>query len=329
MKAALITGNGGLDKVIYGDFPKPKILHGQVIVKVIAASLNHLDIFVREGMPGKKGRLTFPHISGGDVAGVINEIGPNVSKNLKLGQRVLIDPKIPNYGALGEDITGGLAEFVQVPAENILPLPEDISFEDAAALPIAYGTAWRMLVVRGKISVNETVLILGASGGVGNALVQIAKLAGATVIAAAGSDEKTKKLKQIGADYTINYKKEDFSRKTWEITHKRGVDIVVDYTGEKTWPKSILATRKGGRILTCGATTGFNAVTDLRYIWTREITIIGSTSWKRNDLETLINLVEKKKLKPIIDRVLPLEQIREAHRLMENRNVFGKIILKP
>ncbi|MCI1857368.1 MAG: zinc-binding dehydrogenase [Sporolactobacillus sp.] len=328
MKAALITGNGGLDKVVVGEYPKPEVCPGHVVVKVVAASLNHLDIFVREGMPGKKNRVSFPHISGGDVAGYIDEIGAGVT-GIQIGQRVLVDPKIPKFGALGEDTTGGLAEYVRVPAANIIPLPEQLSFEDAAALPIAYGTAWRMLITRGKLRVNETVLILGASGGVGNALVQIAKLAGARVIAAAGSDEKAEKLKELGADYVINYQKDDFSRTTWQITKKHGADVVVDYTGEKTWPKSILATKKGGRILTCGATTGFNAVTDLRYVWTREITIIGSTSWRREDLVTVLQLVEEGKLKPIIDRVLPLDQAREAHRLMQDRKIFGKIILKP
>ncbi|MBO0992718.1 zinc-binding dehydrogenase [Lederbergia sp. NSJ-179] len=328
MKAALITENGSLDKVVIGEHPKPEVGADDVIVKVKAVSLNHLDIFVRRGMPGQRKKPPFPHISGGDVAGFIDTIGENV-EGLQVGDRVLIDPKIAGYGALGEDLQGGLAEFVKVPAVNIIPLPENISFEDAAALPIAYGTAWKMLINRGELKANETVLILGASGGVGNALVQIAKIAGANIIAAAGSEEKLEKLKELGADHVINYNEEDFSRKTWQITKKQGADVVVDYTGEATWPKSILATKKRGRILTCGATTGFNAVTDLRYVWKREISIIGSTSWERRDLEILLELVESGKLKPIIDRILPLEEAREAHRLMEEREIFGKLILQP
>lgn len=326
MKAALILEHGSRDKVVVGQVPIPEVGPNEVLVKVKAVSLNHLDIFVRRGIPGRN--LPLPHISGGDVAGIIHEVGSNV-KNLKVGTRVLVDPHIEGHGALGEDLAGGLAEYVKVPAENIIELDDEISFEEAAALPIAYGTALRMLITRGKLKVNETILILGASGGVGNAAVLIAKLAGAKVIAAAGTDEKLERLKELGADYVINYNKQDFSKETWYITGKKGADIVVDYTGKATWPKSILATRKGGRIVTCGATSGYEAVTDLRYVWTREISIIGSNGWERSDLITLLDLVKSKRLKPIIDRVLPLDEIREAHRLIEEREIFGKIIIKP
>lgn len=326
MKAALILEHGSRENVVIGQVPIPEIGENEVLVKVKAVALNHLDIFVRRGIPGRT--LPLPHISGGDVAGVIHKVGSNV-KDLKVGTRVLVDPLIQGHGALGEDLVGGLAEYVKVPAENIIELDDEISFEEAAALPIAYGTALRMLITQGKLKLNETILILGASGGVGNAAVLLAKLAGANVIAAAGSDEKLERLKELGADYLINYNKQDFSKETWRITGKKGADIVVDYTGKATWPKSILATRKGGRIVTCGATTGFDAVTDLRYVWTREISIIGSNGWERSDLITLLNLVKTKQLKPIIDRVLPLEEIREGHRLIEEREVFGKIIIQP
>lgn len=325
MKAALIVKHGDRSNVVVGEHPKPTLLPGEVIISVKACGLNHLDIFVRRGIPGR--HLELPHISGGDVAGVVAEIAPDVA-NVQVGDRVLIDPLVNNQ-ALGEDFTGGLAEFVSVPAKNCIPLPDDVSFEDAAALPIAYGTAYRMLVNRGQLKLGETILILGASGGVGTAAVQIAKLAGATVIAAAGSDEKLEKLKELGADYLINYNKDDFSKETWRITGKKGVDVVVDYTGKDTWPKSIRATKVGGRILTCGATTGFEAVTDLRYVWTRELSLIGSNAWERKDLEQLIALVRSKKLIPVIDRVLPIEEIREAHRVIEEREIFGKVIIKP
>ncbi|KKO55336.1 zinc-binding dehydrogenase [Paenibacillus sp. DMB20] len=326
MRAALILEHGDRNNVIVGEYPKPVADQGEVLVKVKSVSLNHLDIFVRRGIPGRK--LELPHISGGDVSGVVEEVGPGVA-NVQPGDRVLIDPHIPGKGALGEDTTGGLAEYVAVPAHNLIPLPDDISFDEAAALPIAYGTAWRMLITQGKLQANETILILGASGGVGNAAVLIAKLAGARIIAAAGSDSKAEKLKELGADYVINYNKADFSKEVWAITGKQGADIVVDYTGKATWPQSIKATRKGGRILTCGATTGFEAVTDLRYVWVREISIIGSNGWGENDLHILLDLVSRKKLKPVIDRVLPLEDIREAHRLIEEREFFGKIIIHP
>lgn len=325
MKAALIVRHGDRSNLEVGEYPKPEPAAGEVIISVKACGLNHLDIFVRRGIPGR--HLELPHISGGDVAGVIAEVGADVT-SVKVGDRILIDPLVHGQ-ALGEDFTGGLAEFVKVPAINCIPLPEDVSFEEAAALPIAYGTAYRMLVTRGQVKLNETVLILGASGGVGTAAVQIAKLAGATVIAAAGSDEKLEKLKELGADYVINYNKDDFSKEAWRISGKKGVDVVVDYTGKDTWPKSILSTKKGGRILTCGATTGFEAVTDLRYVWVRELALLGSNGWERSDLEALISLVRSKKLIPVIDRVLPLEEIREAHRVIEEREIFGKVIMTP
>lgn len=325
MRAALILQHGDRNNVVVGEYPKPELSAGEVLISVKACGLNHLDIFVRRGIPGR--HLELPHISGGDIAGIVAEVAPDVT-NVKVGDRVLIDPLI-NGQALGEDFTGGLAEFAKVPAANCIPLPDDVSFEEAAALPIAYGTAWRMLISRGQLKLSETILILGASGGVGTAAVQIAKLAGATVIAAAGSDKKLEQLKELGADYLINYNKDDFSKETWRITGKKGVDVVVDYTGKETWPKSIRATKQGGRILTCGATTGFEALTDLRYVWVRELSILGSNAWERRDLEQLITLVRTKKLKPIIDRVLPLEEIREAHRLIEEREIFGKVIIQP
>jgi alcohol dehydrogenase len=326
MRAALILEHGDRNNVVVGEYPKPEAGPNEVIVKVEAVSLNHLDIFVRRGIPGRT--LPLPHISGGDISGIVEQVGEGVI-NSKPGDRVLVDPSIPGHGALGEDLTGGLAEYVKVPAQNLIPLPDDISFEEAAALPIAYGTAWRMLITRGKLQANETILILGASGGVGNAAVLIAKLAGAKVIAAAGSDDKLEKLKELGADLVINYNTTDFAKEVWSYTGKKGADVVVDYTGKATWPQSIKSTRVGGRILTCGATTGYEAVTDLRYVWVREITIIGSNGWEASDLITLLELVQNHKLKPIIDRVLPLEEIREAHRIIEEREFFGKIIIKP
>jgi len=325
MKAALILKHGGIENIVVGDHPKPVPGPGEVLIAVKACGLNHLDIFVRRGIPGRT--LELPHISGGDIAGEVAEVGPGV-ENVQPGDRVLVDPLI-NGQALGEDLTGGLAEYAKVPAANCIPLPEGISYEEAAALPIAYGTAYRMLVTRGQLKAGETILILGASGGVGTAAVQIAKQIGAVVIAAAGSESKLERLKELGADYLINYNKDDFSKETWQITGKKGADVIVDYTGKETWPKSIRACKKGGRILTCGATTGFEAVTDLRYVWVREISILGSNAWERSDLETLLDLVLQGKLKPIIDRVMPLEEIREAHRLIEGRHIFGKVIMKP
>ncbi|MCC2683706.1 MAG: NADPH:quinone oxidoreductase [Paenibacillaceae bacterium] len=321
----MIVKHGDRSNVMVGEYPKPTLQAGEVLISVKACALNHLDIFVRRGIPGRT--LPLPHISGGDIAGTVAELGEGVD-NVKVGDRVMIDPLVHGE-ALGEDLTGGLAEYVKVPAANCIPLPEGMSFEDAAALPIAYGTAWRMLITRGQLRASETILVLGASGGVGTAAVQIAKVAGATVIAAAGSDDKLEKLRELGADYLLNYNKVDFSREAWYLTGKKGVDVVVDYTGKDTWHGSIRCCRRGGRILTCGATTGYEAVTDLRYVWTKEINIMGSNAWERRDLEILIQMVQQGKLKPIIDRVMPLEEIREAHRIIEEREVFGKVVMHP
>ncbi len=325
MKAALIIKHGDRSNVVVGEYPKPEIGEKEVLIAVKACSLNHLDIFVRRGIPGRT--LPLPHISGGDVAGEVVEVGSAVT-SVKAGDRVLVDPSIHGK-ALGEDLTGGLAEYVGVPAENCIPIPDGISYEQAASLPIAYGTAYRMLISRGQLKLGEKILILGASGGVGTAAVQIAKLAGATVIAAAGSDSKLEQLRKLGADEVINYNKEDYSKKTWEFTGKKGADVVVDYSGKETWTKSILCTRKGGRVLTCGATSGFEAITDLRYVWVREITILGSNMWQQEDLKSLLDLVQQGKLTPIIDRVLPIEEIQEAHRVIEEREIFGKVIVRP
>ncbi|GIP41258.1 zinc-binding dehydrogenase [Paenibacillus sp. J31TS4] len=325
MRAALIVEHGDRSKVVIGEYPTPELQEGEVLLAVKAVGLNHLDIFVRRGIPGRT--LELPHISGGDIAGEVVQVAPGVT-SVAVGDRVLVDPLVHGQ-ALGEDLRGGLAEYASVPAANCIPLPDALSYEDAAALPIAYGTAWRMLITRGQLQAGETILILGASGGVGTAAVQIAKSVGAVVIAAASSESKLEKLRELGADHVINYSTDDFSRETWRITGKRGADVIVDYTGKETWPKSIRATKVGGRILTCGATTGFDAVTDLRYVWTREISILGSNAWERTDLEKLVELVSTKQLVPVIDRVLPLEDIREAHRIIEERELFGKVIITP
>lgn len=258
---------------------------------------------------------------------MVAEVASGVT-TVKSGDRVLLDPMV-NGLALGEDIQGGLAEFVKIPAENCIHLPEDVSFVDASALPIAYGTAWRMLVTRGRVQQGENVVILGASGGVGTAAVQIAKLMGARVFACASSPEKLAGLAEIGADVLIDYSQDNFSKRVWYETGKTGADVVVDYTGQATWPDSIRCTKKGGRILTCGATSGYEAVTDLRYVWVREITIIGSNGWERGDLLTLLDLVRQKRIRPVIDRVLSLDEIREAERLLEQREVFGKVVITP
>jgi len=317
--------------LILEDVPKPVANPGEIVVAVKAVGLNYLDIFVRRGMPGLHTDL--PRITGGDIAGVIDEVGAGVT-SVAVGQRVLLDPAVQlpdgRVGALGEDTTGGLAEYISVPASNAIPLPDDVSFNDAAALPIAYGTAWRMLVTRGQIKPGEHVLILGASGGVGTGCVQIAKMKGCVVYAAASTEDKLARLKALGADVLVNYTEQpDFHRYVRSLTDGQGVDVVVNYTGGDTWVKSLKSVKLGGRLLTCGATAGYDPQTDIRFIWRKEMDIRGSDGWQREDLLALVEAVRAGQIKPVIDCVLPLEQTAEGHRLLEDRLVFGKVIITP
>ncbi|HKX16585.1 MAG TPA: zinc-binding dehydrogenase [bacterium] len=326
MRAIVIREHGGREQLrLETNVAAPHPGPDQAVVRVHACGLNHLDIFVRRGMPGKHTPL--PFISGGDIAGVVDAVGP-AAAGVAVGRRVLVDPAVPG-GAIGEDAPGGLAEYALVPAANLIPLPDGISFDEAAALPIAYGTAWRMLLTRGALRAGERILILGAAGGVGTACVQIAKMAGCTVYAAAAREDKLGKLRDLGADYLINYREVEFDREVWRLTDKRGVDVVVDYTGRETWSRSLRSLRKGGRLLTCGATTGFEARTDLRYVWARELTILGSDGWMRQDLDALLQAVQARRIRPVIDRALPLAQTAEGERLLEDREVIGKVIIHP
>ncbi|MEX2221150.1 MAG: zinc-binding dehydrogenase [Candidatus Rokuibacteriota bacterium] len=327
MRAAAISAHGGLDQVrLRTDWPEPKAGPGQAVVTVKACGLNYLDIFVLQGMPGLP--VEMPRIPGGDIAGIVHSVGAGVSREW-VGRRVLIDPHIKPGGALGEHANGGLCERIAIEAENLIHMPDAVTFEQAAALPIAYGTAYRMLITRGRLQAGELVLILGASGGVGTGCVQIAKNLKARVIACASSSEKLRRLKELGADYVIDYSKEDFSKRAWEISGKKGVDVLVNYTGGDTWVPSLRALAKHGRLLTCGATAGFDPRTDIRYIWRREANIIGANGWAREDLEALLVEVEQGTIKPIIDRVLPLADSAEAMRLLQDREVFGKVIVTP
>ena len=325
MKAMVIKAQGGLENLAYDEWPDPVPRAKDVIVRVRACGLNHLDIFVRKGMPGFP--VPMPFISGADIAGEICALGSEVT-DWKIGDRVVVQP-VTADGMMGEEVPGGMAELARVPTENLLRIPDDVSFEAAAALPVAYGTAMRMLVTRGKLKAGEKILILGASGGVGTAAVQIAKMIGAEVIAAAGDDEKLQKLRELGADHLINYKTQDFSKETWRISGKKGVDVVVNYTGGDTYVPSLRTLKRHGRLLTCGATAGFDPKTDLRFIWVRELEIIGCNGWTKEDIATLLDYVAKGRIKPVISHVLPLSQGREAEWLLEQRAVFGKVLLVP
>ncbi|CAN5919494.1 zinc-binding dehydrogenase [soil metagenome] len=337
MKAAVVREHGGPDRLNFETgFPDPAPGEGDVIVAVKAASLNYHDVFTRRGMPGIK--VPMPAIMGLDVAGEIAEVGPGVT-GWKKGDRVLVDPiNRVEGGLMGETVHGGLAELCKARAHQLVKIPDGVSFSDAAALPVAYGTALRMMTTNGHVAKGEKVLILGASGGVGVCCLQLAKLAGAEVIACAGTDAKAQRLMQLGADRTINYIEKDFMKETFALYGKptrrgagsdQGIDVVVNYTGGDTWVKSMKVLKVGGRLLTCGATAGFAPQEDIRFIWTFELKILGSNGWARGDIETLLTLVQEGKLKVLVDKVYKLEEAREALRVIEDREVFGKVVVAP
>ena len=327
MRAVAIDAHGGLEQVrLRTDWPEPSAGPGQAVVEVKACGLNYLDIFVLHGMPGLP--VEMPRIPGGDISGVVHSVGAGVGREW-VGRRVLVDPHIKHGGALGEHGNGGLCERIAVDADNLIAMPDAVTFEQAASLPIAYGTAYRMMITRGHLQPGELVLILGASGGVGTGCVQIAKNLEARVIACASSASKLKRLQELGADYVIDYTREDFSKRAWEISGKKGVDVLVNYTGGDTWVPSLRTLARYGRLLTCGATAGFDPKTDIRYIWRREVNIIGANGWTRRDLEELVEAVRSGRIKPIIHAVFPLEESREAMRVLEDREVFGKVLVRP
>jgi alcohol dehydrogenase len=334
MRAAVIHEHGERDVIAIEDnYPEPSARAGWVKLRVRACSLNYHDIFSRRGMPGIT--LPFPLIIGSDMAGEIAELGEGVS-GWEVGERVLVDPEPiveMDFKFLGEQLDGGRAEFCCVHAAQLVRIPEGVSFEQAASLPLAYATAYRMLATRGDIKKGEKVLILGASGGVGTGCVLLSKMMGCEVIACASSTKKLDRLKEIGADHVIIYEAQNFRKAAWEIVGKPGykggggVDVVVNATGGNTWKDSIRCLSRGGRLLTCGATAGFEEEVDVRYIWTYELDIRGSDGWDRSDLETLLSYVEDGLLAPVIDRVISLDEVEEAERLMEEREVFGKIVI--
>ncbi len=335
MKAVYFEKHGGPEVLEYGEFPDPELGEGQVRVRVRACSLNYLDIFSRRGMPGI--RIELPSITGGDCAGEIAELGPGVT-GWRTGERVMIDPAYLDPGThrfsmLGENTRGALAEQCAVHHSQLLRIPDGVSDQDAGCLPVAYGTSHRMLITRGRVRAGETLLILGASGGVGTSSLLIAKLLGVYVIAAAGSDEKCARLRELGADETINYSTNDFRaycrERTGGLMRGGGYDVVINFTGGDTWADSLKCVKRGGRLLTCGATAGFEPRTDLRYLWTGELDVRGSNGWTRDDLQALLGLVGRGELRPVIDRVMPLSQGIEACRLLEERRSFGKIVVTP
>ena len=326
MRAAVVTEHGGPECLDYGLAEIPEPPPGWIRVRVLACALNMLDVFVRRGMPGVP--LELPHVPGGDITGIVDALGEGVHEP-GAGTFVLLDPMV-DHKALGENLPGGLAEYVIAPAANAIPL--DAPIEDApsyAALPIAYGTARRMLNERAQVRAGESVVVLGAAGGVGVACIQLGSAAGARVIACSSSRAKLDELAKLGAAELVDSSGGDFGKQVWNLTGRTGADVLVDYLGADTWPQSIRALRHGGRLVTCGASTGFLAETDLRYVWTRELSILGSDGWSREDLTELARQVRTGQLTPVIHGVYPLSRIREAVAELEDRRAIGKVVVVP
>jgi NADPH:quinone reductase-like Zn-dependent oxidoreductase len=342
MKAIRVPRHGGPEVLEIADLPDPRPGPGEVLVEIRAAGVNHLDTWVRRGMPGMK--LPLPMIPGSDGAGVIAATGPGVTE-WKVGDQVFVspgyscgrceacgsgqEPLCRDYGLLGEHRDGLQAERVVLGARQVLPLPEGLSFEEGAAFPLVFLTAWHMLVARAGLRPGDDVLIQAGGSGVGTAAIQIARLFGARVLATVGSEEKAAKAKALGADQVINYRTTDVLDAARRATGKRGVDIVVESTGQETWEKSVQCLARGGRLVTCGATTGHEATTDLRFVFFKGLSILGSTMGSRAELLRVARFVGERRLRPIIDRVLPFEKVADAHRALQERATFGKIVLTP
>jgi len=334
MKAVVLQQHGGLDQLKFvRDFPDPVVQDGHVVIRVKATSFNYHDVFTLRGMPGIK--VPLPMIIGLDMAGEIVEVGAGISA-WKAGDRVLVNPLNRNKGLMGEMMLGGLAEKCLVAEHQLIRMPDGVSFEDAASLPVAYGTAHRMLITHKTVRSGDKVLVLGASGGVGTGSVILAKMLGAEVIACASSEDKIRRLKDLGADHVINYRDTDFSKwvaekygKPQRRTYEGGVDVVINFTGGDTWAPTLRCVKRGGKILVCGATAGYDPKEDLRYIWSFELQVIGSNSFYDDNLQALMGLIQAGKMKPVIDKVLPLERAAEGLRLIETREVFGKVVVTP
>ncbi len=340
MKAVRFHEHGGVDKLVLEETEDPIPGPGEIVVRVKACALNYLDIWERRGLPGVK--FPLPHISGSDVAGIIESTGPGVA-HLKPGERTLLNPGIScmachycfqgkdsycrQYSVLGYFTDGGYAERVKVPAVNALPYPERLEFIEAASIPLVFMTAWHMLVERCRIVPGETVLVLGAGSGVGSAAIQIAKLFHATVIATAGSEEKLEKARSLGADFVINHSRQKIREEVKRITEKHGADIVFEHVGAATWEESTASLAHHGRLVTCGATTGFDVKLDLRHLFAKQISLSGSYMGSKHELMTVLGFVRAGKLKPVISEVLPLSEAGRAQILIENREHFGKIVL--
>jgi NADPH:quinone reductase-like Zn-dependent oxidoreductase len=345
-EAMVLRTHGGPEVLVRETIELPEPGPREVRVRVRAVALNRLDLWVRGGLPNLKHE--YPHRLGADIVGEIDALGPgarsaNPGKDLALGQKVVVNPGVScgvcerclsgadnlcaRYRILGEHTQGGYAQHVNVPDANLLPYPDNLGWTDAAAIPLVFLTAWQMVVTRGEVRPGDTVLVQAGGSGVGSAAIQIAKLYGARVITTAGSDEKCAVAKALGADVAINYRTQDFLAECRTLTGKRGVDVVIEHVGGEVFEKSVLATRWGGRVVTCGATAGFTPKIDLRQIFFRQVQVLGSTMGSKAELFRVLSLVAEGRLRPVVAKVLPLWEAAEAHRILEKRDIFGKVVL--
>ena len=342
MKVARIHAHGGPEVLAYEDVPEPAIQPDQILLRVEASALNHLDLFVRQGIPGAK--IPMPHILGSDMAGEVVAVG-ELCHRVKPGWRVLLAPAVScrqceqcaagkdnfcrSYTLFGLGIDGGNAELMAAPEYTAIRVPDDMAFEEAAAVPLVFLTAWHMLTARAALRLGEDVLVLSASSGVGSAAVQIAKLHHCRVIATAGGEEKMAKARELGADHVIDHYRQNIAAEVRAITAKRGVDVVFEHVGAATWTNSMASLAPGGRLVTCGATTGPDVKLDLRFLFSRQYSLLGSFMGTLGELHQVLKFVFRKQLRPVIDRVYPLSEIRAAHERLENKEQFGKVIVTP
>jgi len=340
MKAVRIHQFGGSEVLIYEDVPDPQPRKDQVLVRVGACALNHLDVWVRKGLPGVK----LPHILGSDIAGEVVEAGEYVT-GFRPGQRVLLAPmhfcgrcakcvaglqnQCREFTVLGNAVDGGNCELIAVPAANVIPIPDTLDFNQAASVPLVFLTAWHMLVGRAGIRLGQTVLVLGASSGVGIAAIQIARLFHCRVITTAGDETKLEKARALGADFGINHYKQKISEEVRKITKKEGVHIVIEHVGAATWDESVKSLKPGGTLVTCGATTGPNVGIDLRFLYSRQLSLLGSYMGTMGELHEVLGHVFAGRLRPVVDRVFPLQELRAAHEYLEKSQMFGKIVVNP
>ncbi|MGA2417080.1 MAG: zinc-binding dehydrogenase [Candidatus Sulfotelmatobacter sp.] len=340
MKAVRIHQFGGPEVLTHEDIPDPQPRKNEVLVRVKACALNHLDVWVRKGLPG----VTLPHILGSDVAGEIVEVGQYIS-GFTPGRRVLLSPmhycghcakcvgglqnQCRQFTVLGNAVDGGNCELIAVPAANVIPIPDSLDFIQAASVPLVFVTAWHMLVGRAGIRPGQTVLVLGASSGVGIAAIQIAKLFHCRVIATAGDQAKLQKGRDLGADFGIDHYQQKISDEVRKITNKEGVDIVIEHVGAATWDESVRSLKSGGTLVTCGATTGPAVGLNLQHLFARQLTLLGSYMGTMSELHEVLGHVFAGRLKPVVDRVFPLSEIRAAHEYLEKSQMFGKIVVTP